>query len=316
MQPAAETLEGPRFPSLGQAVLLLLGGFAVQTALAMPVAAAGFILHQPLLAHPLTIGLINIVAFGGATGFGVWFSRRPWREVLPLTPVPMRLYGATLFAVLGLGILCSELDNAVRYVLPPPRFLAELFASLSGGGGQIWASFFTLAVVAPVTEELLLRGVVLGGFVTRYRAGTAIALSSLLFAALHMNPWQFFTAALLGGVLGWCFVRTGSLIPCLLGHAVLNAVVVINPLLPFQIRGFNTGDPFSRTVEFQPLWFNATGAILLLAGLWLFHRWAGPPQLGLSPIPSQPVRASVPSTVGPGPEPPPLPPGPPSATTV
>jgi len=71
-------------------------------------------------------------------------------------------------------------------------------------------------------EEVLCRGLVLRALLNRWRPGLAIAVSSLVFGAMHLDPWQFFYATWLGLLLGWVYWRTRSLGLCVLLHAVHN----------------------------------------------------------------------------------------------
>ena len=85
------------------------------------------------------------------------------------------------------------------------------------------------------------------------------------------NPWQFVSALALGLMFAWWYARTRSLVPCLIGHALANAMVVGHASLPIKVRGFNAGD-LSAGADLQPAWFDALGVMLLGAGLWLFHK--------------------------------------------
>ena len=70
-----------------------------------------------------------------------------------------------------------------------------------------------IALLGPVAEELCFRGAVIGGMLRQgCRPWTAVAVSSLLFGLIHMNPAQVPFAAAMGLVLGVLYLRTGSLI--------------------------------------------------------------------------------------------------------
>src|SRR5207249_4934307 len=55
--------------------------------------------------------------------------------------------------------------------------------------------------------------------------------TAVLFGAFHLNPWQFPGAVGLGVIFGWWFVRTGSLVPCIFGHAFVNGLATLPVLL-------------------------------------------------------------------------------------
>src|SRR5687767_6494013 len=202
----------------------------------------------------------------------------PIGAVAPMHPVPAALLLAVVPLAAGLGILLSEVDNLFRSVVPAPRELLEQFIEL--GRQSPIGALIALVFVAPLTEELFFRGLALRAFLRRYSVGTAIVLSALLFALGHANPWQFASAAVGGLLLGWLYWRTGSLVPCFLAHASFNGLsVVATHLLP-AIPGF-TGDPFGP-VEYQPLWLDGLGLLLVVVG-WLAVSRFGPPEPLSSP---------------------------------
>lgn len=81
-------------------------------------------------------------------------------------------------------------------------------------------------VVAPIAEELIFRGYLYG--VLRKYTGrlSAILLSSLLFAAIHLHAPSFAGLFILAVVLALVYERTGSLWAPIAMHAVFNAVSV------------------------------------------------------------------------------------------
>jgi len=117
-------------------------------------------------------------------------SPRPVLAALRRFPRAAAVVTGMVLATVGLHIIASELTNLVRFVIPIPESIRELLSQLTGKQ-NLGASLLLLVIVAPVTEELLLRGVVLDGFLRNYRRTTAVLLSALVFGLMHANPWQF-----------------------------------------------------------------------------------------------------------------------------
>ena len=117
-----------------------------------------------------------------------------------------------------------------------------------------------------LTEEPLVRGVMLTGLLRRYSVARAVLYSAILFGVMHLNPVQFAAGLATGLFLGWLYTRTRSLWPGIVMHAIYNAHVFLIPAirdgLDIHIRGF-TGPALPGIVEFQPAWFNALGLGLL-----------------------------------------------------
>ena len=223
--------------------------------------AAGDAMGRPLDEEPLGLALSNLVAFGVVIWLGYRRTSAPPGEVFPLRPFSPRLLPAMAATILGAGIIFSELDNLVRSYFPMPPEIAEAMQGLTGPDVNVWTSFVLLLVVAPLTEELLFRGLLLRGFLGNYSVRTAVVVSGLLFAFVHLNPWQFLATGVAGIILAWWVVETGSLWPAVFGHALNNSVPFAVDRMPgLEIPGY-TG-ALEGPVQFQPLWFDVLGAVL------------------------------------------------------
>ena len=122
--------------------------------------------------------------------------------------------------VIGTSILISEADNLLRTFLPPPAWFSDYLKSLVSAEISLWGSILSLVVVAPLTEELLVRGLILRGFLSHYSTRKAILASAIFFGVLHLNPWQFIGATVLGILFAWWFVQTRSMLPCFFCSAI------------------------------------------------------------------------------------------------
>src|SRR6266545_490733 len=283
------------YPGFWHAVLLCLIFIALQFVLIIPVAIFDALFKSRLVAHPAVLGIVNLSACALVVTTGWLIGRPAMSEVCALRRVSGPALASVIVASAGAIIVLSEVDNLVQFVLPAPDWIVRIFNELSAPSEHFWASVFLLVIVAPLTEEVMFRGLILRAFLQRFRVGAAFLLSSMLFGLVHLNPWQFVSASALGLLFAWWYARTRSLIPSVLGHALVNATVVGHRWLPFEVRGFNAGQPFART-EFQPLGFDVLGVLLLATGLWLFHRATPTNQSQLNPSPEQPPRAIAPGS--------------------
>lgn len=124
---------------------------------------------------------------------------------------------------------CIALAIAVGMTLEPlmalfpQRWFDEMNAMFGRG---IW-TIITVVVLAPVLEEMLLRGIVLKGALQRYCPMAAILISAALFGIFHMSLLQGIPGFFIGIVLGFVFWKTGSLIPVMIIHAVNNAIAYL-----------------------------------------------------------------------------------------
>lgn len=182
--------------------------------------------------------LVIAEAFLVAPAFAAFALRGiPWRRGLALSPLPILgtllslLAGAALWAA-GLGLF--ELQYAAWR--PPPGYLDafELLHRALRPSGPLDAigSVVAIAVAPAVCEEIVFRGTLLPSFVRFLRPGGALVLSSLLFGLIHVDPttsgaytmYRVPFAFVVGLGLGALRLRTGSLVPAMLAHAVLNTI--------------------------------------------------------------------------------------------
>lgn len=278
------------YPGFWHSVLLCVIFLSVQMVAMMPLGVLDAVFKLKLSTHPALLGVANLMACGAVVYLGWLIGRPALAEVFRCRRISVLAVVGVMIATCGAIIVLSEADNLVRLLLPPPKWLADLMRELTSSSGNLWAAFFLLVIVAPVTEEIMFRGLILRGFLTRFGLFKAFLFSSILFGAIHLNPWQFVSASALGMMFAWWYVRTRSLVPCLIGHALTNGIAFGHQSLPFKIKGFNAGDSFAFT-GFQPLWFDLLGLVLLAVGLWLF-RAATPPILPRAENPVAPTPVS------------------------
>ena len=83
---------------------------------------------------------------------------------------------------------------------------------------------FSVAILTPFAEELLFRGFILGMLLKRYSDTQSIVISSLIFAIAH-EPIAMILAFGGGLLYGWVRVRTGSILPGMIAHAIWNGFI-------------------------------------------------------------------------------------------
>jgi membrane protease YdiL (CAAX protease family) len=86
---------------------------------------------------------------------------------------------------------------------------------------QLLSSFFFGVILAPLVEEIMLRGIVLNRL-RKYGDVFAVLFSSFIFALLHCNIAQIIYAFLPACVFGYVFLKTGTLKYTILLHMLAN----------------------------------------------------------------------------------------------
>ncbi|MBU3127418.1 CPBP family intramembrane metalloprotease [Clostridium tagluense] len=82
------------------------------------------------------------------------------------------------------------------------------------------------AVVAPIYEEIIFRGILLKGMAKKINPTIALVVSSLFFAVVHLNVPQGINAFLLGLVIGFIYLTTGSIYLSIFAHFINNLLAL------------------------------------------------------------------------------------------
>jgi len=239
-------------------MIVLLVGLAIETTKALHLKPPPAVL----------LAIVNTLAVGIVVAWGVRSSGAGWREVLPLRLFSPWLLPPILISVGGLLLVSVGWLQVQEKFLPAPKWVEKVLQEIISGG---IFSYVLLCIIAPLTEECLVRGLFLRGFRLRYGATRAVLYSSLLFSALHMNLGQLMPTLLLGSLFAWWRLRTNSLLPGMLGHALNNAVPVTLVLLVHVPKDPPKSSPLALVVSV------CVGLALLAVGvLWMQRETAMP----------------------------------------
>ena len=97
--------------------------------------------------------------------------------------------------------------------------------------------FVAVVIIAPITEELFFRGIILNGLLLIYKPIKSIFVSALLFGLIHLNPWQLLPAITAGILIGWIYYKTNNILLCILIHGFNNASNFFMEKLEFNLPG-------------------------------------------------------------------------------
>lgn len=167
----------------------------------------------------LYLAVTTFVSMAVVTGLFVWYRRRRGAAPLQigyslnLKQLQLSLLGWSLALMVALGVLFEPLYE----LLPPLR------QEVGRGGWSVLA----VVVFAPLFEEFLCRGYLLGSLQKCYGATRAVLLSSLFFGVLHVQPVAVVNAFLMGVVLGVVYLATRTLWAPILLHAANNALAYL-----------------------------------------------------------------------------------------
>lgn len=152
--------------------------------------------------------------------------------------------GIGLVLQLGLAILFLPLSSLLFPEGESAQQVGTAIAGLETTTARV-AAMVTAVVLAPVTEELIFRGILLKTLEARGRR-TIMVVTSLVFAAFHLlglDPSRMLEAAavvlpqlfLVGLVLAWVTIRSNRLGPAIFIHSGFNLLAAVVLLLPPEL---------------------------------------------------------------------------------
>lgn len=159
-----------------------------------------------------------------AVGF-IYLLKSKYEINLFSNATPMGILLAIFCSILFFFLLDQCLDPIFESIFPQSeQDYQEMIQSLVKSPVT---SLLQICIIAPVTEEILMRGFVLGGLKDTYGVMPALFISALLFAILHFNMVQTLSAFVCGIVLGLLYIKTNSIPCCIIAHCGYNLISYI-----------------------------------------------------------------------------------------
>lgn len=236
------------YPSIAQS----FGIFGI--IVGMSIVSTPLVFLKSLIGKELAMLLYYLLAIGGSAL--IVLSKRKQKSA----PVKLN-WGIQNWVIIPLLVvatlsLVTGVISPVSDLIPMSESAKEMFRSMGEMKGVF--GFLVMVVAAPVLEELICRGVLLDGLLRNYSPKKAIFYSALIFGLIHLNPWQFITAFLIGLFMGWVYYRTRSLLATIIIHFTVNFTgFVLNHFVDFE-TSFDT--------SYVELAGSVLNAILLISG--------------------------------------------------
>jgi sodium transport system permease protein len=259
-------------PSLSEAVfcgvLILLIRFFMSLAIAAPQSFRDLALSAAVTAL--------VVVATPAVLMAVMLTRSPAQTLLLKRP-PLAAAPLAVLLALVLHPAVIMLQDVVRRVYPISQELVESLNGLLAQPASPWVLLLSFALAPAVCEELAFRGFILSGLRRSGSKWTAIVVSSIFFGAAHAIFQQSLVAFLLGLVIGYLAVQSGSLWPGVLFHVVHNSLALMaQRVAPWLVERFAWLDTLIRPDDASGQlyhWGLIVGSVALSIPIFLwFHR--------------------------------------------
>ena len=244
MEDRPDSARRDRRPRIQAPVLLisflvcLAGVFLLAGFLGVAVALLGFDVDTGAGATAYLIAQAAAMLGALALGFSAlrWltsYTREDPREIgWRLGPVGKAVawgvggYCAVLPFMIAALWLSALLSRVLFRHLPTPEH--PIVPMLLKGGSAFAVAAVLAVVIAPIVEETFFRGMLYNALRGVMGVCGASILSGTVFAIIHPTlPAGFLPILVLGIALAVLRERTGSLVPCMICHAVNNAVALV-----------------------------------------------------------------------------------------
>ncbi len=215
----------------GTVYFAVMSAFGVSSEQAYKLASDPFVLQilQIIISiFMFTLPFILVFKLGGYKVSKTVLLDPPKKEYnLPLILIGIGFCAFANISVSIAGSIFSQfgIDYNVDYGEDPNGILGFLI------------SFISTAIVPALVEEFACRGLILGSL-KKYGEGFAIIASSAIFGMIHGNFEQIPFAFLIGLILGFITVKSGSIWLASITHSFNNAVSVV---MSYLTKGMSDG---------------------------------------------------------------------------
>lgn len=222
--------------------------------------------------------IFTALLFGGLPASVVWWNRLQWRATFRLyVPSLLVFPAAILLGVatwpwihevvlwsrsLGIQVLDDSKVKAVQSML-------ESWKSVSP-----WLIVGAIGVAPGIFEELFFRGFLLGALRRSLQVGSALMISSIIFGLFHVilsagaAPERFLPSTIMGMILGWLLIRTGSIVPSMVMHVCHNSLLLVMATKSDDLGKIAFGESVAE--HLPAIWLIASAVAISMSAVWMY----------------------------------------------
>lgn len=227
MSPPVATDPGLRVPGSN---LLIVAGLVIASYFAVGAVQYALVPSNADIVYSPTAMLLTIALYGAIAAAVLWAARQTSdaRRALGLVrpaswPRALGIALLTVIAALAVSAALEPILHAARQQgLAPDAARPPGLSSIIGAA----LACIALAIVGPLVEELLFRGLLTAAFRQRFGPWRTALLTAALFALAHVLPRVIPPVFILGLALAFVYERVGSTLPGMLTHCLYNGIAV------------------------------------------------------------------------------------------
>lgn len=165
---------------------------------------------------------------------------------------------ALMFVIttVGLYFLALLISEVIGFISPATMEAYNEMMDMAFGD-NIMAMVLAAVLLAPISEECVMRGLILKNLQNYFSVPAVIIIQAILFGIFHMNWVQGIYVLPVGAVLGFVAVKSKSVLPSIVMHMLYNSMSLVVGLLPAVC---------------QTAWFYVIAVAVCTAAVWLIWK--------------------------------------------
>lgn len=183
------------------------------------------------LRNPLVIAAAQLLLFAAPVVFLAWYAKLDVRRTFSLrAPSAGHLIGAVLIAF-SVAPISSFLQQVQFRIFPPSETALEMMRqqeALLFAGQSFWVMLVVFGLLPAICEELLFRGFLLSGLRRWLSPVMTVAVVGLVFGFFHVDPVKVPIISLLGALLAFVCLRSGTILLPMLIHVANNGLALVS----------------------------------------------------------------------------------------
>ncbi len=197
-------------------------------------------------------------------------------SALIIVALPLIGYLEEINKAITLPVSFSGLETWMKSSEAKAQFIEDaLMKEL--GLGNLMMNLFVIAFMAALSEELFFRGLIQQALLKLTKnIHWAIWITAILFSAFHLQFYGFIPRVVLGAILGYIFVWSGSLWTSIIVHFINNAVVLIMTYLMNTGRLPRAIQEIGMEGDKVTLSWALSGTFLVIACMYLLNKMRTP----------------------------------------
>lgn len=207
---------------------------------------------------------ITVIATAVSAAVALFFywifygRKKPQHEKQYLREKVLTEKNALMFviATVGLYFLALLIADVIGLISPDTMEAYNEMMDMAFGD-NVMMMFLAAVLLAPISEECIMRGLILKNLQRYFSVPAVIIIQAVLFGIFHMNWVQGIYVLPVGAVLGFVAIKSKSVLPSIVMHMLYNSMSVVVGLLP---------------VFCQTAWFCVIAVAACLAAIWLIWK--------------------------------------------